>query len=132
MPYILLLPELCSILGISVDMLLKMPENDINDSAVTSFCRYAAANGKGRALISAFSRLFGDEGNECDGNWVNLGAEHIRIFDKNGMGFVVDGKGYLDVCLNGDIEDILFIMRILYKEDLFSVLRLISMDKAVT
>ena len=65
MPDILLLPELCSILGISVDLLLEIPEDDINEGAVTNFCRYASANGKSRALLNAFSRLFGDEGNTC-------------------------------------------------------------------
>lgn len=115
-----------------MDLLLEMPEDDVNGNAVTNFCRYASSKVKSRALINAFSRMFGDDGNVCDENWVDFGAEHIMVFDKKGMGFVVDGKEYPDICINGDTEDILYIMRILCREDLLAVLRLISMDKAVT
>ena len=48
------------------------------------------------------------------------------------MGFAVAGKDYLNDCLYGDMEDILYFMRILCSENLLSVLRTISIDKAIT
>lgn len=132
MPDIMLLPKLCSILGISIDSLLEMPEKAMPDNIVSNFCRHAEVNGKSSVLIDAFSRMFHNSDKSLKENWVEFGANYLRIFDDYGMGFVVAGKDYLDACLNGDMEDILYIMRILCSENLLSVLRIISIDKAVT
>ncbi len=132
LPDILLLPELCDILGISLDALLEVPSSIKNKNIVKDFCLYAAEKGKSAALLDAFSRMFNDAGNPVDTDYVDFGPDYLRIFDKKGMGFVVGGEAYMKSCLSGDTEDILYILRILCDEALLSVLRFTSMDKAVT
>ena len=48
------------------------------------------------------------------------------------MSFVADGKQFFDECLNSDAEDVAYVLRILLSENLMSVLKLISIDKAIT
>ena len=132
MPDIMLLPKLCAILGISIDSLFEMSENTINNNIISDFCRHAEVNGKSSVLINAFSRIFNNAGKSSKENWVEFGANYLRVFDNYGMGVVVAGRDYLNLCLQNDMEDILYIMRILCSENLLSVLRTISIDKAVT
>ncbi len=132
MPDIMLLPKLCAILGISIDFLFEMPAKAVNDSIVADFCKHAALHGKSSILIDAFSRMFNDAGKASEESWVDFGADYLRVFDKNGMGFAVSGKNYLSACLNSDIDDTLYIMRILCSEKSLSVLRTISIDTAIT
>ena len=132
LPDILLLPKLCDILGISLDALLEVPLTIKNKNIVKDFCLYAAEKGKSAALLDAFSRMFNDAGNPVDAGYVDFGPDCLTIFDTMGMGFAVGGDAYRKACLNSDTEDILYILRILCGETLLSVLRLISMDKAVT
>lgn len=132
MPDIMLLPELCDILGISIEALLEIPVSLKNKNIMQDFCAYAREQGRSATLINALSRLFGDTGISSEENWIDFGPEYIRIYDNHGMGFIVNGSDYLKRCLESDIEDTTYIMRILANESLLSVLRHISIDKAIT
>ena len=132
MPDIMLLPELCDILGISIDALLEVPVSLKNKNIMQDFCAYAREQGRSATIINALSRLFGDVGISSEENWIDFGPEYIRIYDNQGMGFAVDGSDYLKKCLDSDLEDTTYIMRILANESLLSVLRLFSIDKAIT
>ncbi|MBQ8813484.1 MAG: MarR family transcriptional regulator [Lachnospiraceae bacterium] len=132
MPDILLLPELCDILGTSADALLEMPIALKNKNIVQDFCSYARERGRSAALVDAASRMFNDTGTICDSGYVDFGCEYLRVYDKGGMSFTVDGKDILTTCLETDSDDVAYVLRILLSENLMSVLRLISMDKAIT
>lgn len=132
LPDILLLPQLCGILGISLEALLGAPSSVNNKNILEDFCRYAAEKGKGAVLTDAFSRMFNDAGNPSTGNWVDFGPGYLRIFNQKGMGFVTEGNDYFKNCLQSSAEDILYILRPLCDESILSVLRLLSLDQAVT
>ena len=132
MPDNLLLPELCDILGTSADALLEMPITLKQKTIVKDFCSYARELGRSGALLDVASRLFGDAGKPCESGYTDFGSEYLRVYDKSGMSFVVEGRGFLDQCLNSDAEDVAYILRILLNENLMSVLQLISIDQAVT
>lgn len=132
MPDITLLAELCDILGTSADALLEMPVALKRKNIVQDFCGYAREQGRSAALVDAASRLFGDAGKVCDRGYVDFGREYLRVYDNAGMSFVVDGGDFLDECLKSDAEDVAYMLRILLSENLMAVLRLISVDRAVT
>lgn len=132
MPDITILAELCDILGTSADAMLEMPVALKNKNILQDFCSYAREQGRSAALIDAASRLFGDGGQACDSGYVDFGSEYLRVYDKAGMSFVVDSKEFFEECLQSDADDVAYVLRILLNENLMSVLRLITMDKAIT
>lgn len=99
LPDILLLPELCDILGVSIDALLEVPAAVKNKIIMQDFCSFALVNGQNKTTIDVISRMFGDSGNPAEADWVDFGPDYIRIYDRKGMGFIVDGVDYLKQCL---------------------------------
>lgn len=132
MPDIMLLPRICEIFGVSADALLEVPVNIKYENMLIDFCTYASRSGKSKALINVFSRMFNSFGNKSNDSWVDFGADYICIYDNKGMGFVVNGDAYLKSCIEDDIIDILYILNILSDKSRLSILRLISMEEAIT
>jgi len=130
MPDIMLLPELCEILGISVEALLEMPATTKLKDILGDFCKYANEVGKSKAIIEVISKMFGCE-NSDNSNAV-LSSDGIRVSDKRGLGFVLEGQEYTRVCLEMKNEEIAFFLRIFTDEVCLSVLKLISIDNAIT
>ena len=133
MPDILILPKLCSILGTSVDALLEMPvaPRDKED-ILKEFCAYAREKGRNEVLLDAAARMFGDTGTASPCSHVDLGSDYLRVYDQSGMSFVVGQGAYFDKCLNYNLEELAYVLRLLLSERVMAVLRLISIDKAVT
>jgi hypothetical protein len=72
MPGIMLLPELCDILGISIDALLEVPVSLKNKNIMQDFCKYAREQGRSATIINVLSRLFADAGFSSDHNWIDF------------------------------------------------------------
>ena len=132
MPDILLLPKLCELFEISLDTLLSSTETMKTKNIMHEFCTLAYNNGKSQTLIDAISRMWHDNGKAISTGFVNFGPSFLRIYDKNGMGFVVNGKNFLNDCLNKDAENTADIMRTLADETHLNVLKHISITEAVT
>ncbi|MBQ7826724.1 MAG: helix-turn-helix transcriptional regulator [Clostridia bacterium] len=132
MPDILLLPELCEILGISVDALLEMPVYQRRKNVVSDFCEYARETGRGKAVLDVIGRLFNDCGINHGGNNVFFSSTEIRVSDEKGMGFVLDGDEYKKVCLDMPNDDIMYFLRVLTDNACLSIIKMISVDDAVT
>lgn len=132
MPDIMLLPDLCDILGVSVDALLEVPVSLKNKNAMRDFCEFAQDNGKNVTILDAISRIFNDAGNKETSNWVDFGPNFLRVYDTCGMGFIIQGTEYFEKSLKECTEDISYILRPLADEGCLTILRCISIDKATT
>lgn len=131
-PDILMLPQLCDLFGVSADALLEVPPAVKNKNMVRDFCVYAAENGKNEAVIALISKLDAHCENAAPVSTVSFSPDGLRIYDKDGMGFLTDNAAILKSCLHQDGEDIAFFLRPLLDQTVMSVLKLTSMERAVT
>ncbi|MBQ7354538.1 MAG: helix-turn-helix transcriptional regulator [Clostridia bacterium] len=132
MPDILLLPELCDILGVSVDALLEMPVSQKRKNVVADFCEYARETGRSQAILDAIGRLFNDCGINHGGNNVFFSSTEIRLSDEKGLGFILAGDEYKKACLEMPNDDIICFLNVLTDDTCLSVIKMISVDNAVT
>ena len=99
LPDILLLPELCGILGISVGALLGQSKEAEDGDVMRSFVEMAKRRGRGEMLHEAMMRLCGESGEPLPGQNVVWGKNSIRVTESGGMGFLLQSGGYADGCL---------------------------------
>lgn len=129
LPDIMVLPQLCDILGISIDALLEVPASQKNKNIMKDFSLYAREKGKGKTFLSALSKIFSEH---SDPRWADFGSDYLRVYDESGMGFIIDGEEYIAKCMKNSSDEVAFILRILSNEDCLLVLRCLSIDKATT
>lgn len=132
MPDIMLLPDLCDILGVSADALLEVPVSLKNKHIIRDFCQFAQDNGKNATLLDALSRIFNDAGNKVTSNWVDFGPNFLRVYDTSGMGFIIQDTEYFEKCFEEPTEDIAYLLRPLADEEVITIIRCISIDTATT
>jgi transcriptional regulator with XRE-family HTH domain len=132
MPDILLLPDLCGLLSVSVDTLLDVPDAMRKENIVREFCEYARENGRSAILLDALSRLLNDAGRKEDASWLDFGPDFLRVYDSAGLGFVAGGADSLEKCLRQSPEHISYILRPLAEEKIIAILGCTSVDQAVT
>lgn len=131
-PDILMLPQLCELFGVSADALLEVPPAIKNRSMVQDFCTYAAEKGKNETVMALMSKLDAPCDSAAPVSTVSFSPDGLRIYDKDGMGFLTDNTAMLKSCLHQDEEDVSFFLRPLIEPTVMSVLKLISMERAVT
>ena len=132
LPDIMLLPKLCSVLGISADELLEMPVEIRNRNVLRDFCAYARENGRAESVCDVMGRLFDDTGYVNKGKNVFLSSDSIRVSDGRGMGFVMTGENIKGDYLSMKSEDIAGFLEILCDPVVLDVIKLIKCDDAVT
>lgn len=143
MPDILLLPDLCCLLGITTDQLLQntaaaaepadnQDKIENTDSPVREFCRYARETGRNAAIVDAVSRLVGDTGDQSPYDNIIYSPDGIRINNRAGMGFAVSSRAFMDQMTAADPEKIAYFLRILTDPVCLRVLRCMSPDRAMT
>lgn len=132
MPDIMLLPELCDILGISIEALLEVPVSLKNKNIVQDFCAYAREKGRSATLLDALSRLYNDSGSNKDGKNVDFGPDRLKVYDGRGMGFIISGTKFRDACFSLQSEEVAYFLRVILDETCLSVMKCISIDNAVT
>lgn len=136
MPDIMSLPELCEILGVSIDALLEIPVTLKNKNVVKDFYQYAIENSINKVLLETLANLFYISPNSNDhakeNNAVSLSPDSLRIYDAKGMGFIIGNEEVMQKCLETDIEEAAFHLRKLADPDCLSVLRCTSFNNAVT
>ena len=131
-PDILLLPQLCELFGVSADALLEVPPAVKHKNLVRDFCGYAAENGKNETVIALMSKLDAPSDNAAPVSTVFFSPDGVRVYDKGGMAFITDNAALLERCLHQDEEDVAFFLRPLLEPTIMSVLKLTSMEQAVT
>ena len=129
-PDILILPDLCEILGITADALLGGGYPAAGD-AVSAFCEYAARNGANQTLMQAVERLFCD-GQQVCGSYLDMGQEHVRYYDPRGMCFVANSSDLFRRWLEGDISRITPLMYLLRSPEWMGVLACFRSDAVMT
>ena len=132
MPDILLLPELCGILGISVGAMLGQSQEAEDSDVMRAFVEMARRRGRGKTLHEAMMRLCGESGEPLPGQNVVWGKNTVRVTESGGMGFLLQSGSYADGCLAQDPEDAAYFLRALTDAGSLAVLRCITIDKAVT
>lgn len=137
MPDILLLPELCDILGITVDALLGHqidPHRDI----MQEFCAMARREGRSKTLLEALGALFNDAGINWGDNNTSISADDIRVCDATrhadgeGMGFILAGRSMQETLRTLPAAEVAYFLRPLGDETSLAVLGCTSFDRAVT
>lgn len=132
LPDIMLLPQLCNVIGVSVDDFLGIATEDKADSIVRDFCRYARKNGRAKIVHDVVARLFNDMGNKSGGENVYFGSKEILASDERGMGFVLVGEEARNEYLRMNNKDIIHFLRVLNDATYLSVIKLLDISKPVT
>ena len=129
MPDILLLPELCDILGITIEELLGSAEKARSKNAVADFCTYARETGRIAAIEDAIARLmlFAGSGSRSHGVNTSFGTEELLISDDRGMGFVL-GKEFRKTCIDLDCESTAHLLKVFGDRRMLEALKIIAME----
>lgn len=131
MPDILLLPELCEVLGITIEALLEVPSSVKHKSILPDFCEYASEVGKGTAVVEAIACLFNDSFQNHGGNSALLSQNEIRVSDDRGLGFVLTGNEFKNACIKAPNAEIADFLKVFCDDSSLSVIKMMS-AKAVT
>ena len=134
MPDILVLPQLCEILGISIDTLLEVPHTLKKEGIMKAFREYSKDKevGTPRALFEAFSYCASTTDEPHTGVGIKLGDDFIQIFDVIGAGFVISSKEYVDSVLNYDIDAITSYFSVFADKKNMSVIKELSISVIYT
>lgn len=132
MPDVMLLPDLCDILEITLETLLGVRAAVKEKNLIADFCEYARSIGAGNAICKVIAQLFDERSDGPGGSEAFLGPDLIWANDKQGMGFVISGTKFQDTCIQMESGDIAYFLRVLADEGCLSVLKLIGLDQAIT
>ena len=132
MPDILILPDLCDMLGTTLDSLLGGKRAE-NPRAIDDFCMYAMKNGRAETVRQAISRMMNrdvvvsrnDELSICLEN-----GQNILVSDPLGMGFVMSGTDFADYCMKMDRTRINNLISLFTDETVFAVVKIIAKNTA--
>lgn len=130
MPDILILPELCRTLDVSVEYLLGMTEEEKRGDVVQDFCSYARQNGRNAAVLDVISRLFSENVTKQAGSAVNACLNGMRVYMDGVLGFVAED--YKEKLNEMDPETTAYFLRILADETCLKILFCTSGGHAVT
>lgn len=137
MPDIMVLPQLCEVLEISVDALLEVEHSMKKENILKSFRDYAKEVGTHNALMEAFTTLikvpvqvahntFIDISafpNMSNGSYIKPSPNHIEISDADGMGFVISNKEYMDKIRDFDVKKLMRFFEIFSNEEMMTVIK---------
>ena len=132
MPDVMLLPDLCDILEITLETLLGVQTAVKEKNLIADFCEYARSVGTGNAICKVIAQLSDEKSDGQGGSKAFLGPDLIRANDEQGMGFVISGTKHQDTCIQMENGDIAYFLRVLADEGCLSVLKLIGLDQAIT
>lgn len=127
MPDIMILPQLCEILGISIDALLEVPHSMKKENIMKIFCDYSNEVGSAIALFEAFSYIVG-KGEHCGGISTKLTVNCMELYHFGGMGFTISNKEFMDSLFDYDIDDIISFFSIYSDKNLMTVIKELSIN----
>lgn len=110
LPDIMILPQLCDILGVTADALLEVPTNVKKDSCISSLVAYAKEVGECKAAfeaVQACSYTSSDHKGSA-----HISNDVIRINNTNGYGLVISSTEMLTSVQNTAFESIKHICEI--------------------
>ena len=135
MPDILILPDLCDVLGTTLDSLLggKRAESPESPQIIGDFCEFAMKNGRAETVRQAISRMMNrdvvvsrnDELSICLEN-----GENILVSNPLGMGFVMSGTDFADYCMKMDRTRINNLISLFTDKTVFAVIKTIAKNTA--
>lgn len=123
MPDIMILPQLCEILGITADALLEVPTSVKKDSCMSGLAVYAKEVGEYKAAFEAI-RACADISGDYKGS-AQMSDDGLRISNTKGYGIVISGEEMLKAIQNTDYESIGRLCEILSDENIIKVIRAI-------
>lgn len=127
MPDIMILPQLCEILGISIDALLEVPQLMRKENIMKTFYDYADEVGSAKALHEAFSYITG-KGEPCGGISTKLTDNWMELYNFEGMGFTISNKKLMNSLFDFDVDDIISFFSIYSDKNLMTVIKELSID----
>ena len=127
MPDIMLLPQLCEILGITADTLLEVPLSVKKESCMSNLSKYAKEVGESKALYEAIQAC------SCaTSDWkgsAQTGNNSIRINNTRGLAVAISGKEMIDAVKKVDMDTIKIICELLCNEDAMKVFRVLDFSE---
>ncbi len=133
MPDILTLPSLCAVLGISVEELLGVSEEQKEERILRDFVMLAAKKGRSELLLEASARLFSDGGKRPTASCVSISKEELRVWlDLSEGGAAFTAKDYHEGAFTCGSENPAHYLCILGDHRALEVLKLTSPYDAVT
>jgi len=147
LPDILLLPKLCEVLGVSIDEFLDVPASVRRKNIVRDFCAAARQNGRAKTCCEAVGRLFEPVNDQyARGNVIALKPDEIRVLmnehrapdggtyysDESACAFLLYGESTGEDLLSVRAEELDELFGILADERTLALLRLTSVDHAMT
>ncbi len=121
MPDIMLLPQLCEILGVTSDALLEVPSSIKKESCMENLAVYAKEAGECKAAfeaVQACSRVSSDHKGSAQ-----MSNDGIRINNTRGYALAISGKEMLREIQNTDYDTIKRLCELLSDENIVKVIR---------
>lgn len=130
MPDIMILPQLCEILGISIDSLLEVPVSMKKENILKSFRSYADEVGTSKALIEAFiscaqtNKPFDiNDVNNPNGLFFKYANNFMEIVEASGFGFVLSNNEFMDKIRDYDVQKLVNFFEMFANEDIMTVVK---------
>lgn len=133
MPDILILPDLCDVLGTTLDSLLGGKRAE-SPRIIGDFCEFAMKNGRAETVRLAISRMMNRDVVAAGNDVLSICLENrqnVLVSDPLGMGFVMSGTDFADYCLDMSAERINNLIKLFSDESTFAVVKIIA-KKAAT
>lgn len=130
MPDIMLLPQLCQILGISIDALLEMPLEVKKDNLMKDLADYAQAeDDKCKVICEAFQACLTGHKKDITGSAL-ISSKGINVFDKSGIGFVLGNENIVASIHNTDETRIKYVCEILSDERVIAIIKALDFNES--
>lgn len=129
MPDIMLLPQLCEVLGITSDALLEVPSEVKKSSALESLRECAKSSGQ---INSAFEAVKVCVCGDSETGSAIEKSDGIGICTKNGIGLIIDGDETLKSVMNTDLSHVKKVCSVLSDDDALRILRCMDFNKNVS
>ena len=135
MPDILILPDLCDVLGTTLDSLLggKRADNPESPQIIGDFCKFAMKNGRAETVRQAISRMMNQDVVAARNDELSIcleSGENILVSNPLGMGFVMSGTDFADYCMKTDGARINNLIKLLTDESTLAVVKIIAKNVA--
>lgn len=130
MPDIMLLPQLCQILGISIDALLEMPLEVKKDNLMKDLADYAQAeDDKCKVICEAFDACLISHKKDATGSAL-ISSKGINLFDKAGIGFVLENEDIVSKIHNIDEKRLKYVFEIMSDDRVISLIKALDFNES--
>ena len=133
LPDILMLPALGGVLGISMEELLGVSDEQKEERILRDFVMLAIKKGRADLLLEASARVFNDSGSHPGTSCVSISEKSLRVWLESGSGGAAfTAKDYREGAFSCGCENLAYYMKVLSDARTLEILKLTSPCEAVT